>query len=204
MPMMIAESAPSREKDHAAMGLMYVYYRVNVVEIALPPLRERLGDVELLANGHLKKFGSGRPDGFEAESMIALETYRWPGNVRERQNTIERACAPGERKSITLADLPPHLRKVSETVSSYQRSSDNDSGGLMLKEAKDRWIGQLEAAYIAGLLQPEGGERLRVCTQGRSRSKKPPPPPQQASSPMIWRSGLRPLWSAAAQAACQL
>jgi len=133
-----------------------LYYRVNVIDIALPPLRERVGDIELLATFFLRKYGerSGATvKGFEPEATIALETYSWPGNVRELQNVIERACALAEGEMITLAELPQHLRTRAASVP----SPTDSAGKLTLKEAKERWIGQLEAAYVADLLKQQRG-----------------------------------------------
>src|SRR5579885_2844620 len=132
-----------------------LYFRVNVIDVALPPLRERTGDVELLATSFLNKYGRSAVKGFEPEAMMALETYSWPGNVRELQNVIERACALADSEMITLAELPQQLRTVSQTSQSLPQ--DQASGRLTLKEAKERWISQLEASYVADLLRNEGG-----------------------------------------------
>ena len=86
---------------------------------------------------------------------MALETYGWPGNVRELQNVIERACALAEGEMITLAELPQHLRAPAQQAG-RPRSTDAVAK-LTLREAKQRWIGQLEAAYVADLLKQEGG-----------------------------------------------
>jgi two-component system, NtrC family, response regulator HydG len=135
-----------------------LYYRANVIDMVLPPLRERPGDVELLATHFLRKYAQGAQatvKGFEPEAMIALETYSWPGNVRELQNVIERACALAESEMITLAELPAHLRTPAPL---RDRTSAPDHGNkLTLKEARERWLGQLEAAYVADLLEQEGG-----------------------------------------------
>ncbi len=132
-----------------------LYYRVNVVDVALPPLRERSDDIALLATSFLNKYGRSAVKGFEPEAMMALETYSWPGNVRELQNVIERACALADSEMITLAELPQQLRTVSQTSQSLPQ--DQASGRLTLKEAKERWISQLEASYVADLLRNEGG-----------------------------------------------
>jgi len=134
-----------------------LYYRVNVVDIALPPLRERSGDVELLATRFLKKFRGGR-GGFEPEAMMALASYHWPGNVRELQNVVERACALADGETITLGELPSYLRSSPTSIPTPTHSPEAEAGtGLTLKEAKERWIGQLEAAYVSELLKRESG-----------------------------------------------
>ncbi len=135
-----------------------LYYRVNVIDIPLPPLRERKGDITLLAHFFLKKFtqkANNRIVGFEPEVLVALEAYGWPGNVRELQNVIERACALADDERIALADLPEHLRAP---VPVNDVTVPSDLGARMtLKEAKERWINQLESAYVAEVLKREGG-----------------------------------------------
>jgi DNA-binding NtrC family response regulator len=136
-----------------------LYFRVNVIDVALPPLRERVGDIELLAASFVRKFGRSAAvpvKGFEPEAMAALESYAWPGNVRELQNVVERACALADGEMITLAELPQHLRAPVNSTNAAPIGVESASK-LTLKEAKERWIGELEAAYVADLLKREGG-----------------------------------------------
>ncbi len=89
-----------------------LYYRVNVINIELPPLRDRLSDIPLLAEHFLKRIAreSGKQiSGFSEHAMSALQAYRWPGNVRELQNVIERAVLLGKASVIGLEDLPAGL-----------------------------------------------------------------------------------------------
>ncbi len=90
-----------------------LYYRVNVVGIRLPPLRERPGDVPLLAEAFLHRFRaeSNRPAvGLTAAATAALVAYPWPGNVRELENAIERAVVLCRRPLVDVADLPDTVR----------------------------------------------------------------------------------------------
>ena len=110
-------SATNRDlRDLASKGNFReeLYYRINVIAVALPPLRSRKGDVALLAHTFLKKYGRNHATlrGFDPEAMNALEAYSWPGNVRELQNIIERACALAEGETATLHDLPEHVRTI--------------------------------------------------------------------------------------------
>ncbi len=92
-----------------------LYYRVNVVAIRLPPLRDRPGDVPLLADRFLRRFAkeSGRPAvGLTADASAALLRYPWPGNVRELENAVERAVVLCRRPKLDVGDLP-------ETVAAY-------------------------------------------------------------------------------------
>jgi DNA-binding NtrC family response regulator len=140
-----------------------LYYRVNVIEIRLPPLRERAGDVRLLAHAFLKRYGQGRSLGYDEATMAALEAYAWPGNVRELQNVVERACALAEGDTITPRDLPDHVRGVgargapSGAPMPVVESHLAGTTELGLKEAKDRWMAVLEASYLKELLDRNEG-----------------------------------------------
>lgn len=89
-----------------------LYYRINVINIELPSLRERISDIPLLAQHFLDvvREDSGRPvQGFTDEALAAMQRYRWPGNVRELQNVVERAVLLGKGDRVRLEDLPATL-----------------------------------------------------------------------------------------------
>lgn len=96
-----------------------LYYRINVVEIVLPPLRERKEDIPNLV-AHIIKHCSrehGKPvSGFSRDAMITLENYDWPGNIRELKNVCERAVLMSSGPVLTVEDLPLSLRKNSRRV----------------------------------------------------------------------------------------
>lgn len=97
-----------------------LYYRVNVINIELPPLRERVTDIPLLTNQFLTRVceDSGkRVRSVSDEAMTALQRYRWPGNVRELQNVIERAVLLGKGDVIAVADLPAGVAAGAPLVS---------------------------------------------------------------------------------------
>ncbi len=90
-----------------------LYYRLNVVHIELPPLRERSDDIPLLATHFLEKYGrelSRKGLTFETDVLASLTGYSWPGNVRELENVIERAVVLASSSEIKLSDLPSELR----------------------------------------------------------------------------------------------
>jgi transcriptional regulator with PAS, ATPase and Fis domain len=109
-----------------------LFYRINVINIELPPLRARASDVPLLAHAFLEQV---REDarrtvtGFAPEAMLALERYSWPGNVRELQNVVERAVLLGKEPVITVADLPGEIRGAMNVMVS------SPGGQQTLKEA---------------------------------------------------------------------
>ncbi|HUP42026.1 MAG TPA: sigma-54 dependent transcriptional regulator [Thermoanaerobaculia bacterium] len=90
-----------------------LYYRINVIPLHLPPLRQRREDIPLLVEHFLKKFSEevdlGEPRRISVEAMRVLEAYPWPGNVRELENAIERAVALSSEPTLTTRDLPAHL-----------------------------------------------------------------------------------------------
>jgi DNA-binding NtrC family response regulator len=90
-----------------------LYYRINVVNVRLPGLRERLGDIALLANHFLRKFkeDTGRDSilGFTEAAMAAMQRYAWPGNVRELENAVERAVVLCRRPQVDVEDLPESI-----------------------------------------------------------------------------------------------
>jgi len=89
-----------------------LFYRLNVVRIQLPPLRERREDIRLLVNYFSKKFAQSqkqRPKSISAETLRTLEQYHWPGNVRELENVIQRAMVMAKGEAILLSDLPAEI-----------------------------------------------------------------------------------------------
>jgi two-component system response regulator PilR (NtrC family) len=98
-----------------------LYYRVNVFQIALPPLRERRSDIPLLANHFLRRFShmaGGRVKEISREAMEALLDYSWPGNIRQLESAIERAVLLCEGEAITVADLTPEVLERRQPVQS--------------------------------------------------------------------------------------
>jgi two-component system, NtrC family, response regulator AtoC len=98
-----------------------LYYRLNVIPLGLPPLRERLEDIPLLVAHFLKDKvspRSGKPFQLTRQTMDVLCAHDWPGNVRELENCIERACALCDENIIQLKDLPPSMQKYLGRASS--------------------------------------------------------------------------------------
>lgn len=92
-----------------------LYYRINVVNIAMPPLRERAGDIPLLAMHFVRRFAAENAReivGFSDPALTALQHYSWPGNVRELENAVEHAVVLSRRPVIELEDLPEALHAV--------------------------------------------------------------------------------------------
>ena len=102
-----------------------LYFRLNVVQIKLPPLRERKSDIPLLVNSFLEKFSDPqRPiRTISEDAMRRLMAYDWPGNVRELENAVERAVALGSGPILHIGDLPSNLQQSgSDRVARFRRA----------------------------------------------------------------------------------
>jgi len=138
-----------------------LFYRIHVVPIALPALRERREDVRLLAEAFLTRARdeAGRgPRRFEPEALIALERYAWPGNVRELENAIERAVTLTEGDSIAPTDLPDEVQIASHTES---LRDEVRAGRVDLESAVLRF----ESELIREALERSEGNQTRASEQ---------------------------------------
>jgi DNA-binding NtrC family response regulator len=137
-----------------------LFYRVNVILIPLPPLRDRAGDVPLLAYHFLGRYGRNRErllEGIDADALALLEAHGWPGNVRELQNVIERACALADGPTLGLRDLPDHVRgrgRAGPTVPGKK---------LPLRQVRETWLRVFTQEYLADLLRDHGGNISRAA-----------------------------------------
>jgi len=134
-----------------------LYYRLNVFEITLPPLRDRKDDLPLLIQRFLNEFNvrNGRSvAGVDPAAMAVLEAYSWPGNVRELRNVVERATIVAEGRLIQAKDLPP-LTSTPAAV----RSAEEGGAGL----TAGMTVGQAEQQLIQITLQHTGGNKTRAA-----------------------------------------
>ncbi len=128
-----------------------LYFRLNVVQIKLPPLRERKADIPLLVNAFLEKFSdAGRPiHTISEDAMRRIMAYDWPGNIRELENAIERAVALGSGPILHVGDLPSNLQ-----YTSTEKHSDVDE--LVPLDA-------LERRAIFRALRETSGDKLAAA-----------------------------------------
>jgi two-component system, NtrC family, response regulator AtoC len=105
-----------------------LYFRLNVVTIHLPPLRERRSDIPILANWFLERLAHGGDDSVSGAAMKALLAYDWPGNVRELENCLERAVALGDQRLIDLGDLPSSIARAEapEKAARFEMAASGD------------------------------------------------------------------------------
>jgi transcriptional regulator with PAS, ATPase and Fis domain len=132
-----------------------LYYRINVVPIAIPPLRERAGDVAVLADHFLRVYcaSAKKPlKRLQPDVMEILEDYPWPGNVRELENIVQRLVVMGDNPVVTAEQLPQTLL-VSSTVS--QEAILIPENGVDF----DAEMQRIEVAYLSAALRRSGGKK---------------------------------------------
>ncbi len=134
-----------------------LYYRLNVVQIHLPPLRERRDEIPLLANHFLQKFAgqfNKKSRRLSRPVLQALEEYTWPGNVRELENVVQRAVALADRPTIEVWDLPTPLRNGFQALSlprSYEEEVREFRRRLLLRALRESGWRKSETARKLGL-----------------------------------------------------
>ena len=144
-----------------------LYYRINVIPVEIPPLRERRGDILLLANHFLKRFRQEigkHVSTFSQEAAGFIEQYAWPGNVRELENAVERAVALCKGEEITV-DLLPERVLQPESVAGLVGAL-NDANPLALPaEGLDleQKIAEVESSYIRAALKQADGVRTKAA-----------------------------------------
>jgi two-component system response regulator PilR (NtrC family) len=136
-----------------------LYYRIQVIPIRLPPLRDRREDVPLLADFFVRKYGEElgtTPKRISTAAMAVLETYRWPGNVRELENLVERALALTAGDVIGPEDLPVYLREPQPALGEEARLPPQ---GVDL----EAYLDALRAELMRQALQRCGGVQTRAA-----------------------------------------
>ena len=125
-----------------------LYFRLNVITVEMPPLRERPGDLIAFAEHYLRHFAAlcgRRLGGFSAPALAGIRAYSWPGNLRELRNAIERAVIMVKGDKINLEDLPAELR--SQTV------AGGNGGDTSLQVGSLVSMDQLEEAHLRKVLE---------------------------------------------------
>ncbi|MEI7901965.1 MAG: sigma-54 dependent transcriptional regulator [bacterium] len=136
-----------------------LFFRLNVVDILLPPLAERIGDIPLLADRFLKEYGAKnnkRIEGLTSDAVNLLTAYAWPGNVRELRNTIEKMVVLARTERLSARDVPPNIR---EAVKGHAGVSLR-SPMLMTGSLADT-----ERRKIMAVLEKNGDNRTRAADE---------------------------------------
>jgi two-component system, NtrC family, response regulator PilR len=140
-----------------------LYYRVSVIPILVPPLRERRDDVELLANHFLKKYANAAQKSIlriRPESLEALRGFDWPGNVRQLENTIERAVAmeTSDELRVDLDADQPRARAAAVSSNGHHSASVSVDGVDF-----EKYVAQIERSLIESALEQSGGVQTRAA-----------------------------------------
>jgi DNA-binding NtrC family response regulator len=161
-----------------------LYYRLNVIPIPLPPLRERSDDIPLLVARFLRDkihAQTGNPFQVTRQAMHALTVYPWPGNVRELENAIERACVLSESEIIKLDSLPPAVTAAGRaqppdqtvtdtkffTLPQQEQAEANGRAGTSAANAPlanlKAFMREQELTYINRALTQAGGDKEKAA-----------------------------------------
>jgi two-component system response regulator PilR (NtrC family) len=155
-----------------------LYYRLNVILIKTPPLRDRKGDIPMLADHFLKKISTRYKktlDGFEPDVLTAFQNYEWPGNIRELENSIERTVTLESGPKVSTHSLPT---AILASIKNYKGGSI-DSSASAAAHAKeihlpapdftvgpinlDQILGNVEKTYLISALEHTGGVKKRAA-----------------------------------------
>jgi two-component system response regulator HydG len=151
---MAATNRDLEEEMRRATFRSDLFYRLNVIAINLPPLRERREDILLLIESFLQHLASeqqSEPKALSADTLDAVMVYEWPGNVRELENALEHAWVISKGNVIEPAALPERITKRKKEPLVSERSYDNPT------------LEVIERAYIMYVLQSEGGNKTRAA-----------------------------------------
>jgi len=188
-----ATNEPLEDRIAAGTFREDLYYRLNVISIALPPLRDRGEDIPLLVSHFLKPkchARTGLPFRVTRQVMEALHLHPWPGNVRELENAIERACALSESHVLELGDFPPVLQRYADRVTALREidpqvnnapakpaasglglGSEGASGlpgrnsaGALPPDSLRTFLREQEGVYINRVLAQTGGDKEKTAS----------------------------------------
>jgi two-component system, NtrC family, response regulator HydG len=138
-----------------------LFYRLNVLSMTLPPLRGQVAAIPRLAREFLQEFSGrdgGRPRAFSPEAIRALESYRWPGNIRELREVVDRAIAQSKDEIISLGDLPENVRmRIEHPTSPAAQGRHPESLARSRQESERRRIEQA--------LANQGNNRVRTAAE---------------------------------------
>ncbi len=145
-----------------------LYYRLNVVPIYLPPLRDRQGDVPRLAISFLERFckkNQVNAKGFSIEAMALMESYAWPGNVRELRNIVERLAILCDQDRIEPHHLPEEIRKSAPRTTVSQLPQTWEEFKRLKQHVRDAAVEQLERRFLSEALQRCEGNVSRAAEE---------------------------------------
>jgi two-component system, NtrC family, response regulator HydG len=153
-----------------------LYYRLNVVVLRVPPLRERLDDLPLLAAHFIRKHGGKKPPALSPDALEAMMDYSWPGNVRELENSVLHAIALHHGDGIGAESLPATISGRRSSASSSMPTIEDDAANLEpLTEAKRRASSAFEKRYLTKVMERAKGsvsEAARLAGLDRTNFRR--------------------------------
>jgi transcriptional regulator with GAF, ATPase, and Fis domain len=161
-------AATNRDLEKATRDGLFredLFYRINVIPLHLPPLRERIEDLPLLMEHFMRVFCEKRdvqPLGFDDDARELLLKYRWPGNVRELETLIERLVILAESQTVSAQDLPDRYRAAAQAAPAQdvrERSVELPEEGINLNAEIDR----IETALILTAMKRAGGVKSKAA-----------------------------------------
>lgn len=153
-----------QEEINAGRFRQDLFYRLGVIHMELPPLRDRDDDVLLLSNRLLQDLqrGKARIAGFSEEVLDCFRRYAWPGNIRELRNVIERAVALARSETVQLSDLPKQVRDAT--------GNRSQSVSVLAEISREEALDNADHSYLTALLEKHGGNISKAARQaGLSR-----------------------------------
>jgi two-component system response regulator PilR (NtrC family) len=163
-------AATNRDLEHQVAENEFredLYYRLSVIPITVPPLRDRREDVPLLVNHFVKKYagGAGRSIArVDPESLSALAQYHWPGNVRQLENTIERAIALETGDQLTV-EMPAERPRARAAAAGAGTEGTSVTTGTVLPDGMDmeKYVAEIERSLLKSALQQANGVQTRAA-----------------------------------------
>ncbi len=160
-------AATNQDLDRAVKEKRFredLYYRLNVIPIRIPPLRERTSDIPLLTDHFIRKFNEANGcgiEGVEKAAMRVLMTYRWPGNVRELENMIERSAVLKKQGLIETEDLPEKISGMRDGDSATVKTAKMDvpETGISLRKS----VAEFETELILKALEKTGWNKNKAA-----------------------------------------
>jgi len=145
-----------------------LYHRLNVVPIYLPPLRERPGDLPILAMAFLEAFrekNDVQVTGFTPEAMLQMERYRWPGNVRELRNLVERMAILCDADRVELRHLPAEVRQAPPRPAATPLPETWEEFKRLKQQVRDAAVQEVERRFLIQAIERSGGNITRAAEQ---------------------------------------
>jgi DNA-binding NtrC family response regulator len=161
-------AATNRDLDQAVRDGHFredLYYRLKVIPVEMPPLRERPEDIPLLMTHFVERFNAEfrkNTRGFTPEALKCCEQYRWPGNVRELRNVVERAMILENKEYLGPEDLPPAIREEVTKVAGEQADGGSSAGGVALPD-EGCGLRQIEERMVRRALEKTNGNQSRAA-----------------------------------------